>query len=415
VDLLADLEARGLVQDSTDPDALRARLAEGPITLYYGCDPTSDSLQMGNLIGLLVLRRFADAGHRPIALAGGATGMIGDPGGKSEERNLLDADALATNLAGIKRQIARIVGEDVPLVDNHSWTEDISVLDFLRDVGKHVTVNHMVAKESVRTRMSSEHGISYTEFSYMLLQANDYHWLHVNEGCDLQIGGSDQWGNIVLGVDLIRRREGHHVHALSWPLLLRSDGQKFGKSAGGETLWLDAARTSPYELYQYWMRVADADVRRFLLQLTLLPVEEVNAVADAHDQAPQERVGQRRLARENVTIVHGAAAAAAAEEASEVLFGGDPVHAGPDTFEVLAAEVPTTAMPDAVGRPLVDVLADAGAVKSKGEARRLGTVTLNGAARPIDDALVDADLLYGRWVLLRLGKKRYHLVDAKIS
>ncbi|HEX4905525.1 MAG TPA: tyrosine--tRNA ligase [Acidimicrobiales bacterium] len=407
---MADLEARGLLQDSTDREQLRARLADGPITLYYGCDPTDDSLQMGNLIGLLVLRRFADAGHRPIALAGGATGMIGDPGGKSEERNLLDADSLATNLAGIKRQIARIVGEDVPLVDNGTWTNELPLLAFLRDVGKHVTVNHMVAKESVKTRMASEHGISYTEFSYMLLQANDYHWLHVNEGCDLQIGGSDQWGNIVLGVDLIRRRTGDHVHAFSWPLLLRADGQKFGKSAGGETLWLDPARTSPYELFQYWMRVPDADVRRFLLQLTLLSVEEANAVADAHDQAPERREGQRRLARENVTIVHGAAAAAAAEGASALLFGGDPYQAGPDALALLAAEVPTV-VGDPVGRLLVDLLAESGTVKSKSEARRLGSVAVNGASRPVEDPVVADDLLHDRWVVLRKGKSSYVLLD----
>jgi tyrosyl-tRNA synthetase len=411
IDLVADLEARGLVHDSTDREALRTRLAEGPITLYYGCDPTADSLQMGNLIGLLVLRRFADAGHHPLALAGGATGMIGDPGGKSEERNLLDADSLATNLAGIKRQIARIVGADVPLVDNGTWTNDVPLLAFLRDVGKHVTVNHMVAKESVKARMASEHGISYTEFSYMLLQANDFHWLHVHEGCDLQIGGSDQWGNIVLGVDLIRRRTGHHVHALSWPLLLRSDGQKFGKSAGGETLWLDAAKTSPYQLFQYWMRVADADVRTFLLPLTLLPVDEANAVADDHLAAPEKRAGQRRLARENVAIVHGAKEAAEAEAATDLLFGGDPMTAGAEAFEVLASEIPTSPVKAAVGSNLVDVLAEAGVVKSKGEARRLGSVTVNGSSRPVDDAIAGADLVHGRWVLLRKGKTTYHLLD----
>jgi tyrosyl-tRNA synthetase len=413
MDLVADLEARGLVQDSTDRDALRARLAAGPITLYYGCDPTSDSLQMGNLIGLLVLRRFADAGHHPIALAGGATGMIGDPGGKSEERNLLDADSLAANLAGIKRQIARIVGEGVPLVDNGSWTNELPLLAFLRDVGKHVTVNHMVAKESVKARMASEHGISYTEFSYMLLQANDYWWLHTHEGCDLQIGGSDQWGNIVLGVDLIRRRTGHHVHALSWPLLLRSDGQKFGKSAGGETLWLDAALTSPYQLFQYWMRVADADVRTFLLQLTLLSVEEANGVADAHEAAPEKRAGQRRLARENVAIVHGAAAASTAEAATDVLFGGDPTTASAEVFELLADEIPTSSQPDGIGASLIDVLAEGGVVKSKGEARRVGSVLVNGVSRPVEEPLVDGDLLHGRWALLRKGKATYHLVDAK--
>jgi tyrosyl-tRNA synthetase len=414
VDLVADLEARGLVQDSTDLEALRARLAEGPITLYYGCDPTADSLQMGNLIGLLVLRRFADAGHSPIALAGGATGMIGDPGGKSEERNLLDADSLAANLAGIKGQIARIVGEAVPLVDNGTWTEGLPLLAFLRDVGKHVTVNHMVAKESVRARMASEHGISYTEFSYMLLQANDFHWLHVNEGCELQIGGSDQWGNIVLGVDLIRRRTGHHVHALSWPLLLRSDGQKFGKSTGGETLWLDAAKTSPYQLFQYWMQVRDADIRTFLLQLTLLPVDEANAVADEHEKAPEKRLGQRRLARENTAIVHGAAGAAAAEEATELLFGsGDPLEASPTAFEFLRDEVPSTRV-DPVGASLVDLLPETGLVKSKGDARRQleqGGVYVNGRSAAVDDVVTADDLLHARFVLLRRGKRTYHLVE----
>lgn len=410
-DLLADLEARGLLQDSTDRDLLRARLAEGPITLYYGCDPSADSLHIGNLIGLLVCRRFHDAGHRPIALAGGATGMIGDPGGKSEERNLLDDDTLGKNLEGIKGQIARIVGEDVPLVDNASWTRQISMLDFLRDVGKHVTVNHMVAKESVKARMASESGISYTEFSYMLLQANDYWHLHVTEGCELQIGGSDQWGNIVLGVDMIRRRTGAHVHAFSWPLLLRADGAKFGKSEAG-AVWLSAERTSPYQLFQYWMQVPDANVRQMLLQLTLLPVVEANAVADAHDAAPEKRGGQRRLAFENVSIVHGEAAARAAEAATAVLFGGDPTTAGEDVFEMLASEVPTSSQPAVVGTTLIEVLAEGGVVKSKSEARRLGSVTVNGATRPVEDALVDADLVYGRWVLLRKGRT-YHLVDAK--
>jgi tyrosyl-tRNA synthetase len=413
-DLLADLEARGLVQDSTDRDRLRARLADGPVTLYYGCDPTADSLQVGNLIGLLVLRRFADAGHNPIALAGGATGMIGDPGGQSSERNLLDADTLGANLAGIKRQMARIVGEQVPVVDNGTWTNELPLLAFLRDVGKHVTVNQMVAKESVRTRMASEHGISYTEFSYMLLQANDFHWLHVHEGCDLQIGGSDQWGNILLGVDLIRRRTGHHVHALSWPLLLRADGQKFGKSAGGEVLWLDAAKTSPYQLFQYWMQVADADVRRFLLQLTLLPVEEATAVADEHESAPEKRVGQRRLARENVAVVHGDASAAAAEEATELLFGGgDARTASADAFGFLADEVPSSAAAP-VGRPLVDVLAETGLVQSKGDARRQleqGGIYVNGRQADLADEIGATDLVHGRYVLLRRGKRTYHLLE----
>ncbi|MGB6616369.1 MAG: tyrosine--tRNA ligase, partial [Trebonia sp.] len=312
MDLLADLEARGLVQDSTDRDALRARINEGPVGLYYGCDPSADSLHVGNLIGLIVLRRFADAGHNAIALAGGATGMIGDPGGRSRERNLLDAATLARNNERIAGQIERI--SRVRLVDNLDWTGPVTLLDFLRDVGKHANVNQMISRESVKARLESENGISFTEFSYQLLQANDYWHLFTTHGVELQIGGSDQWGNLLAGVDLIRRADGGHVHAFTWPLVLRSDGKKFGKSEEG-AVWLAADRTSPYQFFQYWMNVPDADVERFLLQLTLLPVEEAQAVAAAHLQAPNKRDGQRRLAREVTTLVHGPAATAAAEEA----------------------------------------------------------------------------------------------------
>ena len=271
MDLLADLEARSLVQDSTDRDALRARINEGPVGLYYGCDPSADSLHVGNLIGLLVLRRFADAGHNAIALAGGATGMIGDPGGRSKERNLLDAATLARNNERIAGQIERI--SRVRLVNNLDWTGPVTLLDFLRDVGKHANVNQMISRESVKARLESENGISFTEFSYQLLQANDYWHLFRTYGVELQIGGSDQWGNLLAGVDLIRRADGGHVHAFTWPLVLRSDGKKFGKSEEG-AVWLAADRTSPYQFFQYWMNVPDADVERFLLQLTLLPVEE---------------------------------------------------------------------------------------------------------------------------------------------
>ncbi len=271
MDFLADLEARGLIQDSTDRDALRARITAGQVGVYYGCDPSADSLQVGNLIGLLVLRRFADAGHRAIALAGGATGMIGDPGGRSKERNLLDAETLARNTKRIADQLERI--SRVPLVNNLGWTGSLTLLDFLRDVGKHASVNQMIARESVKARLESEQGISFTEFSYQLLQANDYLHLCRNHGVEIQIGGSDQWGNLLAGVDLIRRADGKHVHAFTWPLLLRSDGKKFGKSEDG-AVWLAADRTSPYQFFQYWMNVADADIERFLLQLTLLPVDE---------------------------------------------------------------------------------------------------------------------------------------------
>jgi tyrosyl-tRNA synthetase len=408
MDLLADLEARGLVQDTTDREALAARLASGPVTVYSGFDPTADSLHVGNLIGVLMLRRFAEAGHHALALAGGATGMIGDPSGKSEERNLLDDETLGRNVAAIAEQLGRISG--VELVDNATWTRPLSFLEFLRDVGKHMTVNQMMARESVKVRLESEHGISFTEFTYQLVQANDYLHLHRARGCELQMGGSDQWGNIVAGVELIRKADADRVHALVWPLLLRSDGRKFGKSEAGN-VWIGAHRTSPYQFFQYWMQVPDADVRRFLLQLTMLPVEECNALADAHDEAPERREGQRRLAREVTTLVHGAAAAVAAEEASAILFGGDPTTAAVEAFDQLADEVPTSAVVLPV--ELVDVLATAGVVKSKGEARRQleqQAVSVNGTKVGVDRVLTPEDRLHGRWVLVRKGRT-YHLLD----
>src|SRR6201986_4640068 len=324
MDLLADLEARGLLPDSPDRDALRARIQAGPVGVYYGCDPSNDSLQIGNLIGLLVLRKFADAGHPAIALAGGRQWMGGDPGGRSKERNLLDAETLARNTKRIAEQLERI--SRVPLVNNLAWTGQLTLLDFLRDGGKHASVNQMIARESVKARLESENGISFTEFSYQLLQANDYLQLSRNHGVEIQFGGPDKWGNLLAGVALIRRAEGKHVHAFTWPLLLRSDGKKFGKSEDG-AVWLAGDKTSPSQFFQYWMNVADADVERFLLQLTLLPVDEAQEVAAAHAQAPHRREGQRRLAREITTLVHGAEATAAAEEASAILFGGSAADA----------------------------------------------------------------------------------------
>ena len=335
--IIDDLLARGLVQDSTDLAALRERLDRGPMTLYVGFDPSADSLHIGHLVPLLMLRRFQDAGHLPIALAGGATGMIGDPGGRSEERNLLDGETLSRNTAAIKVQLSAFLDfEPGPfqarLVDNRDWTEPIGVIDFLRDVGKHVTVNYMLAKESVKTRVASEHGISFTEFSYMLLQANDFRWLHEHLDCELQAGGSDQWGNITAGIDLIRRSAGASVHGLTLPLIKRSDGEKFGKSADG-ALWLDPERTSPSALYQYFVNLPDADVEPYLLVLTLLPVEEVRAVAAQHAKAPEKRAGQRRLAWEICALIHGAAAAGEAAAAST----GFTTATGALTAEQLAA------------------------------------------------------------------------------
>jgi tyrosyl-tRNA synthetase len=410
MNLLADLQARGLVQDSTDLDALRDRIDAGPVGIYYGCDPSADSLQVGNLIGLLVLRRFADAGHNAVALAGGATGMIGDPGGRSKERNLLDAETLANNTQRIAKQLETI--SRVPLVNNLGWTGSLTLLEFLRDVGKHASVNQMIARESVKARLESEHGISYTEFSYQLLQANDYLHLYKTRGVEIQVGGSDQWGNLLAGVDLIRKSDGAHVHAFTWPLLLRSDGKKFGKSEDG-AVWLAADRTSPYQFFQYWMNVTDSDVERFLLQLTLLPAEECRAVAAAHAQAPNKREGQRRLARELTTIVHGPEATAAAEEASAILFGGSPAGASRQALEFLASEVPTTELQ--LGGTVATILAGTPLASSLSDARRTiaqGAAYVNGEQVPEDRPLSADELLHNRWVLLRRGKRTYHLLEA---
>ena len=425
--VLDDLRARGLVQDCTDPEGLAARLAEGPVSLYYGCDPTADSLHVGNLLGLLVLRRFQDAGHRAVALAGGATGMVGDPSGRSEERNLLDQETLEHNVAAIKEQISRIVdltGDRGTLVDNREWTEGVGVLEFLRDVGKHVTVNTMLARESVKQRIGSEHGISFTEFSYMLLQAHDFLRLEERHAVQVQIGGSDQWGNMLGGVDLIRRVHGRPAWVLSWPLLTAPDGTKLGKTTGAR-IWLDAARTSPYQFFQHWMATDDRQVRQFLLQFTLLPVEEVDALVALAEADPGKRLAHRRLAVEATRLVHGHAQAAAAEEASAVLFGAPLDDASPEALAMVGAEVGTVAIDRQAleaGIDLVELMAahgeavaSGGLAGSKGEARRAiaqGGVYVNGE-RVADGALLtDADLRHGRYVLVRRGKKVYGLADA---
>lgn len=419
MDILSDLEARGLIHDTTDGQALAARLAEGPIVLYCGFDPTADSLHVGNLIGLLTLRRFQLAGHRPISLAGGATGMVGDPSGRSIERNLLDDEGLAQNLEGILPQLRQFLDFDgdspAKLLDNRAWTVGLGVLDFLRDVGKHVTVNQMVAKESVRNRIAEGDGISYTEFSYMLLQGYDYLWLADNEECELQVGGSDQWGNIVLGVDLIRRRLGQSAHALTWPLLTKPDGSKYGKTAGGETIWLSPEKMSPYRFYQAWIGVDDSEVRKLLLQLTFLSLEEVEDVVTGHERDPHLRLGQRRLAAELTAIVHGETAATSAVEASDVLFepGVDLGSVSVSALEFVSGEIPSTKR-SKLESGIVDLLVETQLSRSRKEAKRSvseGGVYLNGDRVTDADYLPAArDLLHGKYLLLRRGKKLWHLV-----
>ena len=412
--ILDDLAARGLIHDTTDIDALRARLDEGPITLYHGIDPSASSLHIGNYVGVLALRRFQDHGHNIIVLVGGSTGMVGDPGGRSEERNLLDEETLAANIDGIRSQLQQLVDLEpsqgsAELVSNYDWTVGVGVLDFLRDVGKHVTVNQMVARDSVRTRMESEHGISYTEFSYMLLQAFDYWWLHTNRDCELQIGGSDQWGNIAQGVDLVRRREQHHVHALTWPLITRADGQKFGKSVSG-AVWLDPERTSPYEFHQYWKNTDDRDVERFLLQLTLLPVDEIASIMAEHAEAPHERKAQQRLADAVTELIHGADAVASATLAASVMFGS----AVPSAEELLSLRgVVPEAVVEATGlgdEPFVDLLIASELASSKRDARQAlkdGAVRWNGEKVDGTDSTM---LKSGAVAMLQKGKRNKRLV-----
>lgn len=414
--LLNDLDARGLIHDSTDRAALIERLDQGPIGVYVGFDPTADSLHAGNLLGQVMLRRFQLAGHRPVVLAGGATGMVGDPGGRSEERNLLDRPTLNHNVACVKKQLEKILDFDGPvaarMVDNATWTEPMGTLEFLRDVGKHFTVNQMVAKESVRARMESENGISFTEFSYMLLQANDFRHLCEFENVDMQMGGSDQWGNITAGTDLIRRRLGKTGYGLTWPLLTRSDGQKMGKSVHG-ALWLDPDKTSPYEFRQYWVQLPDEDVERFLLQLTLRSVDDIKALMDEHRAAPEKRLAQRALATDVTALVHGSAAEQAAAEAAQVLFGGDPTAASAEALAVVSREVPSSEVTREQLGDQIAVLVQTGLASSNGEARRTLTqkgFKANGKTLEETKSLLEVDLLHGRYMLLRKGKTNFHLL-----
>ena len=410
--ILDDLRARGLIQDTTDEAALRARLEEGPITLYCGFDPTADSLHIGNLVPLLLLRRFQDFGHNPIALAGGATGMVGDPSGRSDERNLLDGETLDRNLAAIKEQLSLLldIGGQAQLADNRDWIVNVTALEFLRDVGKLVTVNTMLAKESIKSRLDGEQGISYTEFSYMLLQANDFVALYDRDGCELQVGGSDQWGNITAGIDMIRRKTSAHAHGLTVPLVTRSDGAKFGKTADG-AVWLSATKTLPYEFHQYWMRTDDRDVERFLLQMTLLPVARVAEIMADHAEAPEQRRAQRVLADEVTALIHGTDEVRRANLAAGALFGGAELDG--EALEALRGIVPETDVaPDVLSgeEPVVDLLVATGVCSSKGDARRTldqGGIRFNG--EKIADGNAAMEAVDGRFVLVQKGKKLRHL------
>ncbi|MET9067400.1 tyrosine--tRNA ligase [Streptosporangium sandarakinum] len=411
-DILDELEWRDVVAQTTDADALRRALAEGPITVYAGFDPTAPSLHAGNLATLLILTRFQRAGHRPIGLVGGATGLIGDPSGRSTERSLNSTDVVAEWVARIRVQVERFLSFDegptgAALVSNLDWTGQMSAIDFLRDIGKHFPVNRMLARESVSARLGGE-GLSYTEFSYQILQANDYLELYRRHGCTLQLGGSDQWGNITAGVDLIRRVEGAHVHALTGKLITKADGTKFGKTAGG-AIWLDPALTSPYAFYQYWLNADDRDVIRFLKVFTFRGRDEIAELEKSVADRPAAREAQRALAEDVTTLVHGADELRRVVAASRALFGqGSLEELDERTLGSALAEVPRAEVP-ALGAPLVDLLAQSGLVKSKSEARRAvneGGAYLNNV-KVADDSYVPTadDLLHGRFLVLRRGKR----------
>ena len=393
----------------------------GPQTLYLGFDPTADSLHVGSLLGLVMLRRFLEAGHKPIALVGGATGMIGDPSGRSDERNLLDEATLEANLAGIASQVRSLLGEDAEVCDNKDWTEGVGILEFLRDVGKHATVNQMAAKDSVRSRMESEAGISYTEFSYMLLQAFDFWWLHEHKGCTLQVGGSDQWGNITAGIDLVRKRSGSAVHGLTWPLLTRSDGQKFGKTAEG-TVWLSAERTIPFDFHQYFLRSDDRDVAALLAQLTLLPMADIEEAMKEHHKSPEPRAAQRLLADEVTEFVHGEAHVRKANDAAQVLYGNADLTAELlESTRGIVGEV-LVSRDDLEGETALEtLLTQSGLCSSLSDARRqlsqsavlVNNERISPAAATEAQANKLTDKLLGNYLLLQRGKKERRLVVVK--
>ncbi|HSU56565.1 MAG TPA: tyrosine--tRNA ligase [Candidatus Dormibacteraeota bacterium] len=423
--IVDELRWRGLLADCTDLDALGKRLAESPATLYAGFDPTADSLHVGNLVPLLGLRRFQLQGHHPIALAGGATGSIGDPSGKTQERQLLTTEVLSANIAKVKEQLRRLLDFEVNsnparLLDNASWTEPVSYLEFLREIGKHFSVNQMVAKESVRARMEDrEVGISYTEFSYMLLQAFDFYVLCRDHNCELQIGGSDQWGNITAGIDLCRKKLSRTVYGLTLPLITNSDGTKFGKTEAG-AIWLAPARTSVYKFYQFWIRVDDRDVIRYLKFFTFLSQEEITALENQHTANPGARVAHKALAKAVTDLVHGENATAEAMRASEILFGGDLAGVSETTFNEIVGEVPTKQLEktqlSGTGKPLVELLVYSGLSLSKGQARKDiegGGVYLNNTREANAVRVITTnELLFGKHLLLRKGKRNYVVVTA---
>ncbi len=423
-DIIAELTWRNLVNQITDAENLPRWLNEKSRTVYAGFDPTADSLHVGHLMALMILRRFQQAGHRPIALIGGATGMIGDPSGKSEERNLLSVDVLQENIAGMECQLRRFLDFDCAdnsalLVNNYDWVSKFSYIEFLRDVGKHFPVNVMLTKDSVKSRLErSEAGLSYTEFSYMLLQAYDFVHLCEQYDCSVQVGGSDQWGNITTGIDLTRRMLGVQLYGLTNPLLTKRDGTKMGKSESG-SVWLSAEKTSPYHFYQYWINLDDADVGTCLRYFTDLVQDEIDSLLEEHQADAGRRTAQRRLAVELTRLVHGEEGLSTAQRATEIFFGAEISELSDDQLLSIFADVPSRELPRerlaGEGLPIIDAFQEVGLAKTKGEARR--TITQGGAyvnnrrVEGIDTRLGPDQLVGQSTIVLRSGKKKYAVLQ----
>lgn len=420
MNILDELQWRGLIYDSIE--GVGDLLARERVTLYNGFDPTADSLHVGHLVPLISLARFQRYGHTPIAVAGGGTGMIGDPSGKSQERQLLTKAEVDANVESIKEQLARLLdftAKDNParIVNNADWLLSLSMMEFLRDIGKQLTVNYMIAKDSVKARLNSEHGISFTEFSYMLLQSYDFAYLFKQHGCRMQTGGSDQWGNITAGIELIRRSYSQKAYGLVYPLITKADGTKFGKTEGG-TVWLSARRTSPYRFYQFWYNTDDSEVIKYLKYFTWLSAPEISELAESFAAHPEQRAAQQRLAREMTLMIHGETALAKAEQASKVLFGGALSGLAAEEILEIFADVPSSEVAqvefEGPGVALVNLLVTAGLATSKGDARRSiegGGIYLNNSQIGDASRLVTlSDCIDGQFLIIRKGRKNYHLI-----